>query len=834
MVGIVLVSHSHSLAVAVKELVIAMAGPKLPIAVAAGAGENHADLGTNGVEVMEAINSVMSDDGVFVLMDMGSALLSTETALDFLDEEARARVRCAAAPFVEGAVAAGVTAVLGNSLNQVCQEAAGALRQKEEHLCTGSSGTSDSSREERATPSRAPGGPIVMVKVGVPIPHGLHARPAARFIREAAAFSSEIQVRNLTKGTGPVSAKSLTGLASLGVLNGHEIEITASGADADAAVHALLRSVEGGLGDSLEVGAAPPAPTTVVTSDAPVAVSGGLVLGPLRFAASVEPELPTDRVEVPESEIQRLHQAFDTARTDLANELATLRKSLGKNQAEIFEAQSLLLDDPALRQRSEKAIREDHTNAAQAWAAAFRAVAANYAQLDDEYLRQRAADLRDIGARVLAALGVVRSRVGDLVEPGILVVDDLAPAEVTVLAKTVLGVICLDGGKTSHAAILLRARGIPAIARARGVIERAGFGVASRGVTGAFDGDTGELWMNPDPALRDELRARIEARRLAAEEAARLSHQPGATGDGPAVKIFANLGKSGEAASALERGAEGVGLFRTEFLFLDRESAPSEDEQYEALREVREVMGARPVVIRTLDIGGDKEAPYLGLAREANPFLGERGIRVCLRRPELFQAQLRAILRAADGGNFQIMFPMITELAELREARAALEQAHDGLARSGVAHAWPISVGIMIEVPSAALLSDRLATEVDFFSIGTNDLTQYVLAADRGNPSLTRFQDAVHPAVLRMIGQIVAEAHRHGKHVAVCGESASDPVAARLLIGLGVDELSLSSAQIPAIKAAIRASKLAELRALADRAVHLTSAGEVRTAAQRS
>ena len=297
------------------------------------------------------------------------------------------------------------------------------------------------------------------------------------------------------------------------------------------------------------------------------------------------------------------------------------------------------------------------------------------------------------------------------------------------------------------------------------------------------------------------------------------------------MKIFANLGDSSNAAEALERGAEGVGLFRTEFLFLDREAAPTEDEQCEALRRLREVMGSRPVVIRTLDIGGDKEAPYLGLAREDNPFLGERGIRLSLPRPELFQAHLRAILRAAHGGNFQIMFPMITELAELREARAALQQAHDALAQSGVPHAWPIPVGIMIEVPSAAVLSDQLAAEADFFSIGTNDLTQYVLAADRGNPSVAHFQDAVHPAVLRMVGQIVNESHRHGKHVAVCGESASDPVAACLLVGLGVDELSLSSANIPAIKASIRTAKRADLQGLAEHALRMTSATEVRTAA---
>ncbi len=822
MVGLVLVSHSHTLATAVKELVVAMAGPKLPIAIAAGAGENHADLGTNGVEIMEAINAVMSDDGVLVLMDIGSALLSTDTALGFLDDAQRARVRCAAAPFVEGAVAAGVVAALGSSLDEVSREAAGALKQKEEHLRTGGDAAPLSAPPpDTATPERA-------VRLTVPNPHGLHARPAARFIREAAAFRADIQVHNLTKGRGPVSAKSLTGLASLEILRGHEIEISAGGPDAEAALRTLKQSVESGLGDSL----APPLsvpPTPSAPTDAPVAVSSGLAMGSLFFATSADIAVPEHRIDDPENEVQRLNKAIDDAKAALANEQATLRKSLGKNEAEIFEAQALVLEDPALLRVAETSIRKSHDNAALAWAHAYQAVAANYAKLEDEYLRQRAADVRDIGARVLMTLGVARPRVGDLPQLGILVVDDLAPAEVTALPKTVLGVICLQGGKTSHAAILLRARGIPAIARAETAFERT---APLAGTAAAFDGDTGELWIDPEPAKLEALRVQMETQHFAAEEAARFSHEPAVTTDGHAVAIFANLGHAGKAEAALERGAEGVGLFRTEFLFLDRTVAPDEDEQFEALRQLREVMGTRPVIVRTLDIGGDKEAPYLGLARETNPFLGERGIRLCLNRPELFQTQLRAILRAGFGGDFRIMFPMITELAELRAARAALDEAHRTLERSGTPHAWPVPVGIMIEVPSAVILSDQLAAEADFFSIGTNDLTQYILAADRGNPALTRFQDALHPAVLRMIGQITAEAHRRGKHVGVCGEAASDPAAALLLVGLGVDELSLSPAQIPAIKSAIRANSKDDLKTLAERALKLPSTAEVRALAK--
>ncbi|MEP6672291.1 MAG: phosphoenolpyruvate--protein phosphotransferase, partial [Chthoniobacter sp.] len=777
--------------------------------------------GTNAMEIMEAITTVMSTEGVLVLMDMGSALLSADTALGFLEDEQRARVRCVAAPFVEGAVAAGVVASLGSTLDEVSREAEGALRQKREHVAGEGAMTPDPNPKAATNPEET-------IRVTIPNPLGWHARPAARFIREASAFHADIQVRNVTKGRGPTSAKSLTGLASLGILRGHEIEISASGPEAKTALQALRPSVESGLGDSL----AEPSPAATVppttTTDEPVPVSSGLAIGPLFFTTSAEIAVPEEKVENPDNEIDRLHKAIDEAKAAVAREQTALRSTLGKNEAAIFAAQALLLEDPDLLHRAEAAIREHRENAARAWANAYQEVAANYAQLDDEYLRQRAADVRDIGVRVLAALGVARPRVGDLPQAGILVVDDLAPAEVTALSKNVLGVICLQGGRTSHAAILLRARGVPAIAHARATFPRIGAAAA----TAAFDGDTGELWIDPPSAKIEALRTRMETQRIAAEEAARIRHEAAVTTDGRTVAISANLGRVGEAAAALERGAEGVGLFRTEFLFIDRQDAPSEDEQFAALRQVRETMGTRPVVIRTLDIGGDKEAPYLGLPREANPFLGERGIRVCLSRPELFQTQLRAILRAADGGDFRIMFPMITELSELREARAALDEAHRVLAQSGVPHAWPISTGIMVEVPSAAMLSDQFAVEADFFSIGTNDLTQYVLAADRGNPALARFQDALHPAVLRMIEQIVTEAHRRGKHVAVCGESASDPTAARLLIGLGVDELSLNPTRIPAIKSTIRAARHGDLQSLARRAIDLTSTTEVRSVAE--
>lgn len=826
MVGIVLVSHSHSLAVAARELALGVSGGKASIAVAAGVGDDHADLGTNAVEIMEAIQSVMSDEGVLVLMDMGSAILSAETALSFLDESIRAKVRCSAAPFVEGAVIACATAGLGSNLDEVSRETEAALGQKVAHLQTGgndASGESEIKGKGEMADART-------VRVTVRNPHGLHARPAARFIREAAAQQSEMTVRNVTNSRGPVSARSLSGLASLEILQGNEIEIAASGSNAQTALSALKDAVESGLGESIEapkqaMPAIQPSPIER-TSSAPIPVSNGLAIGPIFFASKVEIVLPSDAASDPEVEVEKLRAAIERAKADLAREESELRSSIGSAEAEIFQAQALVLVDPELITATESIIRKKRQNAAHAWHHAIQRIVATYGELKDEYLRQRAADVRDIGARVLEGLGVTRPRVGDLPSPGLLVVEDLTPAEVTALPKTVLGVICLQGSTTSHAAILLRARGIPTIAQAQAAIgsDRD----ATREEFAAFDGDTGELWLNPDSAKLAELRELKEKRSRVAEEELRHRNEPAVTKDGYTIAVFANLGRAWEAANAAEQGAEGVGLFRTEFLFLDRAAAPTEEEQFVVLRELREIMGARPVVVRTLDIGGDKDVPYLGFPKEANPFLGVRGIRLCLQHRSLFEAHLRAILRAGHGGNFSLMFPMISELPELIEAKAVLEGVHRALNQEGIPHAWPIPVGIMVEVPSAAVLIDQLAPHADYFSIGTNDLTQYTLAADRGNAGLSRFHDALHPSVLRLIKQISASAHKHGKQVAVCGEAGADTVAALLFIGLGVEELSVSPARIPAIKAAIRKASKADLAVLTERVSLLTTSAEVR------
>lgn len=815
-VGIVLVSHSRPLALAVRKLVEAMTGPDVSLAIAAGAGPGHAELGTDAMEIVEAVQSVKSPAGVLVLMDMGSALLSAETALGFLDDAVREKVRLCAAPFVEGAVAAGVLAHAGGDLDTVMREARQALSQKSHHL----EGETLSSVEALVSPASSPERELV---APVPNAHGLHARPAARLVKTAARFRAEIQVFNATTGKGPASARSLSSLGALEIGQGQEIRFAASGPDAERALQVLGELAASGFGEGggEETAAAIEAPAPEAAH--PLPLVSGIAVGPAWVVSETEPPVPDAPAADPQAEREKLRQAIAAARVALNAEARRARADFGAEKAAIFEAQAVLLDDPALRDEAERAISSESANAAYAWARSAAKLRAQYEGLSDGYLRLRAGDVRDVSRRVLESLGIGSGEIAPD-KPSILIVDDLTPGQAAGLRDSaVLGVVCLDGGKTSHGAILLRALGIPSVIQARAFA-----GGVRDGAPVALDGMTGDFWIAPDAKLRSALEARRKAWSEARARELAEASAPATTSDGHRIAVEANVGNIDDVVAARRSGAEGIGLLRTEFLFLDRAAPPTEEEQFAALRPLVEAFGDGPVVIRTLDAGGDKELPYLALPKEANPFLGVRALRISLRQPELFSAQLRAILRAGEGRDVRVLFPMVTEADELDQVLVLLKAAHHTLERDGIPHLWPVKTGIMIEVPAAALLADALAPRADFFSIGTNDLTQYTLAADRGNPALGRFQDALHPAVLALVARVAEAGARHGKSVAVCGEAAGDPVAARILAGLGVGELSVAPGAVPQIKAALRAASFADLQELAKRALAQESPAAVR------
>ncbi|HEX4498934.1 MAG TPA: phosphoenolpyruvate--protein phosphotransferase [Thermoanaerobaculia bacterium] len=650
--------------------------------------------------------------------------------------------------------------------------------------------------------------------------HGLHARPATAFVEAAKGFEAEVIVRH---GTRRANGKSLAGLLRLGAKAGGRVRIVARGPQAEAALAALKRLIEAPEAEEIVLGGPSHgwSPRAVGATVRGLAASPGLAIGPLRLLR--QRKIVVERcAKDPARERERLSEAISTARSELQDLYQNVKEKSGKAGAAIFLAHAEFLADPDLLARSEQRIARGET-AGWAWRETIDAEADSLAKLDDPLLAGRATDLRDVGTRVLRQLAGVIEEAPDLpAEPMILLAEDLTPSDAAALDPArVLGFCTSGGGPTSHAAIIARSLGIPAVV---------GVGPAAmnqpEGAPAVLDGDHGVLYV--EPSDEDLLAAREAQGKLAdlRDAECRTRYEPAVTTDGVRIEVVANTGLAKEAAQAVAAGGEGVGLMRSEFLFLERDSAPSEEEQYVAYREAAEVLAGLPLIVRTLDIGGDKAVPYLDLPAEKNPFLGVRGIRLCLAYPELFKTQLRAIFRASAHGSIKIMYPMISGVTELREALAITEQVRQELG------AAKVDIGIMIEVPSAVVMAAELADLVDFFSIGTNDLTQYVLAMDRGHPQLARQADGLHPAVLRMIDQTVRAAAGKKKWVGVCGGVAGEPLGAVILIGLGVVELSVSIPSLAAIKARVREVSMADARNLARRALACDSAEAVRALGQ--
>jgi len=819
MVGIVIVSHSETLATGVRELAAEMAGPDVKLELAGGLAEAGA-LGTDAVLVAEAIGRADSGDGVLVLMDLGSAVLSAETALDFLTPEQREHVVLCEAPLVEGAVAAAVAARLGEPLAKVAEEARGGLRGKSAQL----------GAEEPAVPGtgQVPLEPGLTLRLAIRNRLGLHARPAARFVQTAASFDADVQVTNLTSGRGPASGRSLNGLATLGVRHGHEVLVSAHGPQAAAALAALEDLAERDFDERVASPTPPAPPVPAAQSGDEHTLSGlpgapGIVTGPARHFRPLDPEIPTGSTGDAETEWQNLTQALDQVRAEIDEARESVAARAGEYSAAIFDAHLLFLDDEALLGPARRAIFEEGKNAAEAWNTAAEAVASDYRGLEDEYLRARADDLTGVARQVVAALAGDAAAV-PLSAPGIVVARDLTPADTASLDRTlVLGVATAGGSPTSHSAILARSLGIPAVV---------GLGEALLGVPEVtellLDGDAGVVNVEPSEELAAESKRRAAAQEQAAGSARAAAAEPAVTRDGRRIEVVANIGSPEDVPAAIENGAEGVGLLRTEFLFLERDSVPSEDEQYVAYTSVAKALEGRPLILRTLDVGADKPLPYLPLRSEANPFLGVRGIRLALEQPELLETQLRAVLRTAAEYPLKVMFPMVATLDEYRQAKAVLDEARMALARAGLPTPDELEIGVMVEIPAAALAAEQFAPGVDFFSLGTNDLIQYTMAAERGNASVAALADGLNPSVLRLIRMVTEAASRHGKWVGVCGELASDPEAVPVLVGLGVAELSANAPAIPAVKQAVRDLDAEEARELAEQALELSSATEVR------
>lgn len=662
-------------------------------------------------------------------------------------------------------------------------------------------------------------------------PSGLHARPATEWAETARRFAARIRVRN---GDEAADARNMISLLQLGLKPGDTVTVSAEGADAADAL-STLRIVITGLSAREKADAQKAEEKRRATAQAGgwtapegadvvegVAASPGLAIGRLHHLEAGPVQVPDEPIALATA-ADRLHEALARAREQLGALADDTARRLGEADSAIFLAQAELLNDPQLVTLASQKLVEGH-GLAWSWHQAVQETAQALLKVGNPVLAGRAVDLRDVGSRVLALIdpSLAKPAPAEVPQDAILVADDLTPTDTATMdAERVAGLVTAQGGPTSHTAILARTLGLPAVVGAGAALSR-----LTSGAPAIIDGSGGRLYLNPSEADLASARAWIaeeEAKRARAAEARAL---PARTRDGHEVQIGANINLAEQAAFAIEQGAEGVGLMRTEFLFLERGDSPTEEDQYRAYSDMARAMGDRPLVIRALDIGGDKQVSYLDLPREENPFLGVRGARLLLRRPELLVPQVRALYRAArDGAQISVMFPMITSVAELLALRETCDRIRAEL------EAPAIPLGIMIEVPSAALLADQLAQHADFFSIGTNDLTQYALAIDRQNPVLAPEADSLHPAVLKLIDLTVRGAHAHGRWVGVCGGIAGDAFGAALLAGLGVDELSMTPRDIPAVKERIRQSDLSDLQGLAQQALAARDAVAVRALA---
>ncbi|MBI3287649.1 MAG: phosphoenolpyruvate--protein phosphotransferase [Chloroflexi bacterium] len=557
-----------------------------------------------------------------------------------------------------------------------------------------------------------------------------------------------------------------------------------------------------------------------------IPASPGIALGPALIYQPPTLQVERRHIQDPGAEGERFTQAVVRAKAAIADLQAQATARLGPGEAAIFEAHRLFLEDPVLLDKVRQRIAE-RVNAEAALLDALEGYAQALASLPDETFRQRAADVRAVGERVLRELMPANwgpAQLG-LNSPRIVVARDLTPADTIQMDPSqILGLVTALGGPTSHAAILARGLGIPAV---MGLGEEALAEISSSGEL-VLDGTEGVVLIDADAATREPY-LRQRERFIADREQHRAEALlPAQTRDGRRIEIGANVGDVESAVEALSWGADGIGLLRSEFLYLRSELPPSEAEQVQAYREITKAWGERPMVIRTLDIGADKPLPWLRLGQEANPFLGTRGLRLSLQYPHLLKTQLRAILRIGAGYNVKIMFPMVATIEEMREAKRILAEARQELQREDLPIVEDLEVGIMVEVPSAALMAAELAAEADFFSLGTNDLVQYLFACDRTNPRVIDLYQPLHPAVLRLIRTTVEGARAHGRWVGLCGELAGVPEAIPILVGLGLDELSMNPPSIPQAKAIVRSLSYVEAQSLAERALQLSSELEVR------
>lgn len=556
-----------------------------------------------------------------------------------------------------------------------------------------------------------------------------------------------------------------------------------------------------------------------------IGASAGIGIGKVVVIKEQSLDYKKETITDAEAEKKRLSEAIEVFIDKTTKMVEAMKVTAGEQESEILEGHILMIQDPAIKEQIDAKIDDEKINAEAAVEEACDFFAQIFAMAEDELTQQRASDLGDIKTRLIKILlGIEEVDISAVPEGTVLVAEDLTPSMTAgINPANVEGVLTEIGGKTSHSAIICRSMEIPAVLSVENIVS-----IVKDGDVVVLDGATGEAYVNPEDSVLEDYKAKKAAY---LEEKAALSKfigQASQTADGRVVELVANIGGPDEAARVVECDGEGVGLFRTEFLFMDRDSVPTEEEQFKAYKTVAETLEGKPVIIRTLDIGGDKALPYLGLETEENPFLGFRAVRFCLKRPDIYRPQLRALLRASAFGKVRIMVPLVTCVDELRAVKALLEEIKGELDAEGIAYNKDVEVGVMMETAAASLIADILAKEADFFSIGTNDLTGYTMAADRGNSDVAYLYSAYNPAVLRSIKNIIGAANKEGIMAGMCGEAASDPLLVPVLLAFGLNEFSVSATAILATRKVMSLWTMDEAKALAEEVMQLTTEAEVK------
>ncbi len=551
-----------------------------------------------------------------------------------------------------------------------------------------------------------------------------------------------------------------------------------------------------------------------------IGASPGIAIGKVLLLKKEELNFQHMTITDVEGEKKKLHKALEISK----QQLEEIKKTSTEQQRSILDAHVMILEDPELISSVEGKIDSEKLNVEAVLDEVLKMFIAIFEGMDNEYMKERAADIRDVGQRlVMNLMGKEQLNLQELKEPVILAAHDITPSDTAQMDREmVLGFITDIGGRTSHSAIMARSMEIPAVVGLGNITEE-----VKMGDTIILDGKEGTILINPDSSVIEEYAKRREEEEEVKRELRKLVNSDTVSKDGVKVELASNIGNPKDAKKAHENGAEGIGLYRTEFLYMDRSSLPTEEEQFKAYKEVLEIMGDRPVVIRTLDIGGDKELPYLNLPKEMNPFLGYRAIRICLDEKEIFKTQLRALLRASVYGNLKIMYPMISSVEEVRQANEILEEVKQELKAVNINYSTEIEVGIMIEIPAAAVISDILAKEVDFFSIGTNDLIQYTTAVDRMNEKISYLYNPFNPAVLRLIKTVIDNGHKAGIWVGMCGEVAGDQRLIPILLGMGLDEFSMSASSVLPARKQIQGLCYEEMKGIAEKVLEISTAKEI-------